>query len=55
MEARSKERWQELCEQAANEQDREKLVKLIVEINRLLQEKEERLRGKTRSNSPVES
>jgi hypothetical protein len=39
-----KERWLELCEQAAVEQDPEKLLELTREINRLLQEKECRLK-----------
>ena len=38
-----KERWLELCEQAEVEQDREKLLQLTREINRLLEEKEARL------------
>ena len=42
----NKERWRELCEQAAKEQDPEKLHKLVAEINRLLEEKEARLKGK---------
>ena len=37
------ERWRKLCEQAAEEQDAEKLMKLIEEINQLLETKEERL------------
>jgi len=40
-----KERWMQLCEQAANEQDPDKLMELIAEINRLLEQKERRLRG----------
>jgi hypothetical protein len=36
--------WMELCQQASVEQDPEKLMELIQEINRLLDEKEERLR-----------
>jgi hypothetical protein len=43
----NKERWQMLCEQAATEHDPEKLHKLVTEINRLLDEKEARLKGKT--------
>lgn len=39
------ERWMQLCEQAANEQDPDKLMELIAEINRLLEAKEQRLRG----------
>lgn len=40
----NKERWKELCEQAAVEQDSIKLIKLVREINRLMKEKEDRLR-----------
>jgi hypothetical protein len=40
-----RERWQELCEQAANEQDSRKLAVLIEEINRLLHEKDSRLKA----------
>jgi hypothetical protein len=38
-----KERWQELCEQAAQERDAEKLSQLVAEIDRMLQEKQDRL------------
>jgi len=40
MEGETRERWQELCEQAANEQDPQKLMELIRETNVLLEEKE---------------
>ena len=40
----TRERWQRLCEQAADEQDPEVLLKLIQEIDQLLSEKEERLK-----------
>ena len=49
MQGKDKERWVELCEQAAIEQDSKKLMKLIQEIDRLLREKQERL-DKARSN-----
>jgi small-conductance mechanosensitive channel len=39
----AKERWLQLCEQAAVEQDRDKLLQLMREISRLLEEKENRL------------
>jgi hypothetical protein len=39
----TKERWRELCERASTEQDPQKLLKLIEEINRLLKEKRDRL------------
>ena len=41
----NKERWRELCEQAENEQYPQKLLKLIQEINTLLEQKEHRLRS----------
>ena len=44
MQGKNKERWEELCEHAAIEQDPEKLLALTTEINRLLLEKEERLK-----------
>jgi hypothetical protein len=43
MQAKAKERWIELCEQAAVEQDSAKLLKLIQEIDKLLREKQERM------------
>ena len=39
----NKERWRQLCEQAAMEQDPDKLLELVAEINRLLEAKERRL------------
>jgi len=43
MQGEAKQRWQELCEQAATEQDPERLMHLIREINVLLEAKEKRL------------
>ena len=43
MQGEQRELWQELCAQAADEQDPEKLLDLVKEINRLLEEKEQRL------------
>src|SRR5262249_34537912 len=40
---RNMERWRQLCEQAAVERDSGKLLELIREINRLLNEKKQRL------------
>jgi hypothetical protein len=45
MQGEKKELWMELCKQAAVEQDPEKLLKLVTEINRLLYEKQKRLKG----------
>jgi hypothetical protein len=38
-----KEKWMQLCEQAAVEKDPAKLLALVAEINRLLEQKEKRL------------
>jgi hypothetical protein len=48
MQGKTKERWQELCEQAANEQDSRKLAELVKEIDRLLSEKQERLKNQSK-------
>ena len=45
MKGETGERWKQLCEQAAAEQDSEKLLQLTQEINRLLHEKEQRLKN----------
>jgi hypothetical protein len=50
MQGETKERWRELCEQAAIEQDSKKLIELIAEINQLLDEKELRLKRKYEEN-----
>ena len=46
MKGEVRERWMRLCEQAACEQDPEKLMDLVSEINRILEEKERRLLGR---------
>jgi hypothetical protein len=46
MQGKTKERWMELAEQAANEQDLNKLLKLVDEINQMLEAKENRLNTK---------
>jgi hypothetical protein len=46
-----KEYWMQLCEQAANEQDPQKLMDLVKEINRLLDEKERRLHRESAKSS----
>ena len=45
-----KERWLQLCEQAALEQDPEKLMTLVHEINRLLAEREARIKANRERN-----
>lgn len=44
MRGEKRERWEELCKLAADEQDPERLMELIAKINRILEEKEERLK-----------
>jgi hypothetical protein len=43
----NRERWLELCEQAAAEQDPKKLSNLVTEIYRLLDEKRRRLQRRS--------
>jgi hypothetical protein len=43
IEGKQKEYWMQLCEQAANEQDSARLMELVREITRLLEEKARRL------------
>jgi hypothetical protein len=45
MQAEKRERWMRLCVEAADEQDLNRLLKQISDINRLLHEKEMRLRN----------
>ena len=49
MQGKAREQWMQLCEQAAVEQDAEKLLALVKEINRMLDEKEQRLHEAARS------
>jgi hypothetical protein len=51
---KDKERWQKLCEQAANEQDADKLMVLVQEINELLAAKSELLK-RTKSETGASS
>jgi hypothetical protein len=44
-----RERWLELCQLAAKEQDPAKLLALVSEINRLLEQREARLHPKRES------
>lgn len=44
------EKWMQLCEMAAVEQDPNKLLALVTEINRLLTEREEKLRGNSETD-----
>ena len=51
MNSDSKERWMQLCEQAAVEQDPKKLLELVAEINRVLEKREDRLKDGNLSTS----
>jgi hypothetical protein len=44
------ERWQELCREAATQQDPKRLMELTAEIIRLLNEKEQRLLAKRKQD-----
>lgn len=49
---KNREQWLELCAQAAVEQDPDKLLILMKEINRLLEEKEQRLKSQSHPPDP---
>ena len=53
MKGETGERWRKLCEQAAEEQDPNRLMELVREINQLLESKEERLLQEHRDKQPV--
>jgi hypothetical protein len=55
MQGRTKERWEELCHQAAEEKDPKRLLELTTEVNRLLLEKEDRLTAKRTQTSKAEA
>jgi hypothetical protein len=46
-----KEHWEKLCAEAAVEQDPKRLMELVQEINRMLDEKEQRLLRKRPPNA----
>jgi hypothetical protein len=49
MQGEKHERWEQLCALAAVEHDPEKLIVLVKEINRLLEEREQRFRGSAKT------
>jgi hypothetical protein len=53
MQSKTGELWRTLCEQAVVEEDPEKLLELMQEINRLLEEKEVRLKQPSRAERPL--
>ena len=48
---KDEERWRELCKQASVEKDPKKMLELIKEINRLLDEKQARLESEASPDS----
>jgi hypothetical protein len=54
---KDKPRWKELCELASVEQNPQKLMELITEINHLLEEKQNRLKqsGEPKSSDKIPS
>ena len=55
MQGANKERWRELCKQAAVEQDPKKLLELTEQINELLEAKQGRLSHNTPPVTPNDS
>jgi hypothetical protein len=43
MQGEKRERWMELCDEVAKEQDPEKVLELVKKLNTMLEEKEKRL------------
>jgi hypothetical protein len=52
MQGPQRERWLELCELAATEQNPEKLLQYVQEINRLLDEKQKRVNQPSKPQPP---
>jgi hypothetical protein len=46
MKGETRERWEKLCQLAADEQNPEELLRLVTEINKLLTEKEKHLKAR---------
>jgi hypothetical protein len=53
MKGEAKDRWMELCEQAANEQDSKKLMALVAEITRLLEAKQARIDAESKRDQSL--
>lgn len=51
MSSENKQEWMRLCELASKEQDPEKLMELVREITRLLEERETALKAKNRGSA----
>jgi hypothetical protein len=53
MQGENRQRWEELCEQAATERSPNRLTELLAEINRLLEEKRNRLNGENPNSTSI--
>jgi hypothetical protein len=51
MQSEGNERWKELCAQAAGEKDPDKLIALVQEINRILDEQSQRSDATVKPNA----
>ena len=51
MQGENGERWKHLCEQAAVEQDPQRLLELVREINRLLAHKQDGIKSNVREEA----
>ena len=54
MQGPTRERWFDLCQQAAVEEDPVKLLELITEINDILEEKEKRLQAERKGSGKAD-
>ena len=50
MQGEKEERWMELCRQAVFERDADRLMDIVDQINRMLYEKEQRLKEERQQN-----
>ncbi|HKR84795.1 MAG TPA: hypothetical protein VJS37_11505 [Terriglobales bacterium] len=55
MKGETRERWKKLCQLAADEQNPEELLRLVSEINRLLTDKEKRLKDRQEQSNKGEN
>ncbi len=52
MQGEEAERWRELCAAIAEEKDHERLLKMVEELNRLLEQRESRMRVRKQNQEP---
>ena len=53
MQGENRQRWEELCEQAATERSPNRLTELLAELNRLLEEKRNRRNGEDPDSTSI--